>query len=127
MDYRTATEADFPQIVHFINELDYFFPIDPYRLGGTWLIAMDNDKVHGTVWTMVGKDAPHAYCDYWAALSPMVALKLLGYLSIYCEAQHVKYIHGMVWDKNLPAQRLLTNVGCVMAGPYTRVLKEIGS
>ena len=46
MTYRQGTVEDWPKIAEFVGNTDYFEPINPVTLGGRWVVAEHEGKLH---------------------------------------------------------------------------------
>lgn len=104
MVYRVADISDLPAIQEFVAKQEYFLPVEPCTLGGTWLVAVnDQGEIRGTLWFF--HQAPHAYVDYWAG-SGMIAAKLGMLLQNACKMLGIEYVRGVIADKNDVASRM---------------------
>ena len=123
---RPATIYDLPAIAEFLANTQYFIAIDPSTLGGKWLIVERDGNVEATLWFF--GEVPHAFVDYWAAKHPRQAL-VLGYAAeAYFKAMGIRYVHGMIYNKNAAALRLaMRGFDMVAAGFYIRIYKELDS
>ena len=105
MVYRDGTPEDYPYIREFIGMQGYFTEIDPSTLGGQWLLATHDGKIHATVWCFY--QAPHAYIDYWAGRG-----KAAARLGIIAEKRlrdsGIRYVRGVIQQDNSSAHRLAT-------------------
>jgi hypothetical protein len=107
MNYRLATFNDWPSITEYINQLDYFMPVDPSQLGGVWIVAIDESaQIHGTLWFFGA--APNAYVDYWAARSGVIAGKLAAFFQGICSAVGIKYVRAVIARDHEGALRMAT-------------------
>lgn len=126
MEYRLAEIKDWPYIVEFLGSTSYFFPVEPYKLGGHWLLAMSEGRIVGTLWFFA--EPPQAFLGYWTARYPRVAARLALVLERHLIDNGVQYVHGMVADGNENARRFMVKgLGCQSAYPYYEIFKEIGN
>ncbi len=123
MIYRFALVADFPAIADYVHSRDYFMPIDPSTLGGTWLLAEKDGIVQGVIWFFAG--GGNAYIDYWAANSARVAARLAICAESTMREMGVKHVRGMIGAQNLAARRLADGLGMVSGGEYTLAYKRM--
>lgn len=115
MDYRIATVTDYPKIAEYVNGLEYFMPVDPAAIAGTWLVAVDADgAVRGTIWFFFS--GPNAFIDYWAGATGMVAARLGALAEKSLAAVGVQYVRATIAAKQRGAQRLAGRLGMFISG-----------
>jgi hypothetical protein len=121
MNYRLAKESEWPQVIKMVAE-QHYVP-EPYSLGGHWMVAESDGKIHGAIWFFM--EAPHMFIDYWTATNSKVATKLLGALIKNCPEIGARYLHATILEGS-PGLRMATEgFGGMDDGPYRRVFKEI--
>lgn len=114
MHYRIATVTDYPKIVEYLNGLDYFMPVDPAAIAGTWLVAVDAiGAVRGTIWFFYS--GPNAFIDYWAGTSGMVAARLGALAEKLLAAAGVEYVRATISTHQRGAQRLAGRLGMIIS------------
>ena len=123
MIYRFGLLDDYPAIADYVHSRDYFMPIDPSTLGGTWVIAESDGVIQGVIWFFAG--AGNAYIDYWAANSAMVAARLAICAESTMRAAGIKHVRGMIGADNPRAQRLAFGMGMTSGGAYTMAYKRL--
>lgn len=123
MNYRVGTVEDWPKIVQFLNDLEYFMPVDPGDIGGRWFIAEQDGEIKATLWFF--GDPPNAYIDYFAASSPMVAARLMAQTEAVLKAHGIRYVRATVPKDNRAMARLANYFGMNIALDYMNVFKEI--
>ena len=124
MNYRMAEPVDFPAIMEYLDSTKYFNPVNPFDVGGHWIIAELDGEVRGTVWCFA--EPPNCFVDYWSASGPVVATKMLWCLNQFCVTNKVTRVHGIIASDNLPALNMATNgYDALAAAPYHRIYKEL--
>lgn len=124
MDYRPAGLADIPTITEYINEKNYWGPVDAAALGGYWLVAMQGDKVRGTIWAFAS--GPNAYIGYWIGETPQIAAKLGALLYHALQMAGVKYVHASIASDNAAAKRMASDLfGMVVMDNYSLAFKGL--
>ena len=122
MLYKIATPDNFPAIKKFVDATGYFWPVEPEKIGGHWLIAIHKNKICGTVWFF--GEPPHAYVDYWVGRN-VIATRLGAQLEDIFKKAKVKFVRGMIHTTNLPAIKLAMGLGMKGDGPYVSMYKDI--
>ena len=121
MIYRLATVTDFPKLVEYINSKNYFMPMDPNLLHGTWVVAADNEKkIRGTIWFF--HSGPNAFIDYWSADTGMIAARLGAVAEKLLAGAGVVYVRATIAEKQRGAQRLAGRLGMILSGETYRLV-----
>jgi hypothetical protein len=123
MNYRVGTVEDWPKIVQFLIDTDYFIPVDPGDIGGRWFIAEQDGEIKATLWSF--GNPPNAYIDYFASSSPMVAARLIAQTQAVLKAHGIRFVRATIPKDNLPMVRLANWFGMNIALDYTTAFKEI--
>jgi len=124
MDYRPAIHADWAAIGEYIASKDYFMPIDPAQLGGSWLLAIQDNKIRGTIWTFTAQG--NAFIDYWTADTPQIAAHLGAFMYHNLQLNGIKYVRAMIKTDNLVAQRMATKIfGMGIVDNYSMAFRSI--
>lgn len=124
MEYRPATVHDWPAITEYIGGKEYFSPTDPSQLGGYWIIAVEDEKICGTIWAFA--QAPNAYIDSWAADSPHIAAHLGAYMYHDLEQAGIKYVRAIIASTNSSAKRMAAKFfGMGIADNYSLAFRRI--
>lgn len=121
--YRKGTPEDWSGIATYLRDTEYFLPVDVEALGGTWFLAEQGGKLKATLWFF--GETPHAYIDYFAASSPVVARRIMAKTQAMLAAHGVRYIRATVPLENRPMLRLANAFGFRIALDYTTIFKEI--
>lgn len=123
MNYRVGTVEDWPAIVQFLLDTEYFLPVDPGDIGGRWFVAESEEGVEGCIWFF--GEQPNVYIDYFAAASPMVAARLMAKTEAVLKAHGVRFVRAAIPVDNKPMMRLAHWFGMDTMLDYTNVFKEI--
>ena len=125
MVYRLAEPAELPAISYYLtNYVEYYGPIDAEKVGGHWLIALDDEgNVRGTLWEFHG--GRNAYVDYWAADMPLVAATLGAMMEIRLKVLGAETVWSVIMGNNKPARRLAEWLGMAPSDGYALATKRI--
>jgi hypothetical protein len=125
VEYRQAYSNEFTKIAAFLKRKGYTV-MDPARMGGYWIVAIQDDYVHGCIWFF--GERPNAYVDYLASDYPRVAAMLCEFATRVLVANRITYVRGVVRSDNANAIRFMTEgVGMLSHAGYDLLFKELSN
>lgn len=127
MNYRVGTVEDWPKIVQFLLDTNYFLPVNPGDIGGRWFIAEKDGEIYATIWSF--GDPPNAYLDY-LAIKPSdglsrVGARLIAQTQAVLKAHGIRRVHANISEKNIPTAKLANYFGMKLALGCVMAFKEI--
>ena len=123
MIYRVGKPTDFEQIKALVGTTGYYNPIFPDTMGGHWVVAEHEGKIHACAWCIL--ERPNAYLDYWVGKG-RTALRLLAELEMGFRKLGITMVRSMIHASNTNAiQMAINGLGAYGATGYALVVKEL--
>ena len=123
MIYRVGLVKDHAAIKELVDDTGYYNEIFPERMGGRWIVAEHDGKLHACVWAMIEK--PNAYIDYWVGTG-RTAFRLLAEVEVALRKLGVVLVRAMIHETNKSAVNMAINgLGTFGGTGYVFIAKEL--